>query len=123
MPAYRDSREYWQIIEERYGRFAAAADQVEVVDSYYKPGGTCQLCDHDISNHYIIRNPRTNEMMTVGSNCIHNRVKIEHKWRARIRSQREAAAGQSDFTRAGETVIVKRFNQFRDLAAGKAPKD
>jgi hypothetical protein len=119
MPAYKDSKEYWEIAEARYAGFASPEDEVEVVNSYNKTGGTCNLCDHDISNHYVIKNHRTGRTMEVGSNCIHNRVRIEQKWRAKIRKEREEADGQSDFTRAGETTIVKRYNQFRNLPANR----
>jgi hypothetical protein len=51
-------KEYWEIAEARYARFASPEDEVE-------------------------------------------------------------AAGQSDFARAGETTIVKRYNQFRNLSANR----
>jgi hypothetical protein len=58
MPAYNNLKEYWEIAEARYARFASPEDEVE-------------------------------------------------------------AAGQSDFARAGETTIVKRYNQFRNLSANR----
>ncbi len=106
MSAYRNADEYWCIVEQRYQGFARPEDRVKVVDSYYRPGGLCQLCDHEISNHFVIKNMRSQKTMVVGSRCIQNRVKIEKKWRDQIRGQREQALGQRTVVRDRDKVPI-----------------
>jgi len=106
---YRTQEEYWRVIEEEYARFARPDHEVVVTDSYYRPNGECQLCGHGIANHFVITNRDTGRTLTVGCNCIENRVLIERKWRDRIRRQRQEAAGQTTLAPIGETEIVRQL--------------
>lgn len=96
MAAYTTGKEYWQVVEARYANFARPGDMVEVVDSFYKPNSRCHLCDHDISNCFIIKNLATQETIQVGSHCVENRVKIEKKWRQKIKEERLAALKKTE---------------------------
>lgn len=100
MPDYKTTEEYWAIVDRRYSEFAKPEDKVEVSDSY-RASGKCDLCGHEIVNHFEIINRRTGEIIVVGSNCVDNRLEIARKWWDRIKAQKKAEQEKFQAVMAG----------------------
>lgn len=66
-------KDYWARIERRVLLIWRSGDSFSCIRKYTQPGGQCELCDHiPITLHHVLRNDRSGERITVGSECVCN---------------------------------------------------